>query len=352
MSSLEIDLNQVLQRARSAIKKGDRQAARRLAQWVLKRAPKCEEAWLILAAIANPKASIYYLRKALQINPGSLRAKKGMQWAIQRLAQEEASRQNLLPRTFSYPSTRARSYPRKNVFFYILFASFILLGGMGSLILFGGLMALQAQVPFRMTGSFFDSLISTPTTTWTSTPTDTPTSTFTSSPTFTPTSTSTFTPTATFTLSPLPTFTDTPSPTPIPSPTKKKKHGPAPRPEVVGASERWIDVDLSSQQLYALEGDVVLQTFLVSTGTWQHPTVTGLFRIYVKYRSAHMSGPGYFLPNVPYVMYFYKDYGLHGTYWHNNFGTPMSHGCVNLRIEDAKWLYNWASIGTVVNIHP
>ncbi|MGE5251028.1 MAG: L,D-transpeptidase, partial [Bacteroidota bacterium] len=58
-----------------------------------------------------------------------------------------------------------------------------------------------------------------------------------------------------------------------------------------------------------------------------------------------------YLPNVPYTMYFYKGYGLHGTYWHNNFGTPMSHGCVNLRIEDSKWLYNFASVGTTVNVH-
>ena len=64
-----------------------------------------------------------------------------------------------------------------------------------------------------------------------------------------------------------------------------------------------------------------------------------------------MSGPGYYLPDVPYVMYFYDGYGLHGTYWHSNFGTPMSHGCVNLSIPDAEWLYNWADVGTLVNIH-
>jgi lipoprotein-anchoring transpeptidase ErfK/SrfK len=50
-------------------------------------------------------------------------------------------------------------------------------------------------------------------------------------------------------------------------------------------------------------------------------------------------------------MYFYKDYGLHGTYWHNNFGTPMSHGCINLKTKDAGWLFDYAKVGTVVNIH-
>ena len=114
---------------------------------------------------------------------------------------------------------------------------------------------------------------------------------------------------------------------------------------------RWIDVDLTNQMVYAYAGDALVNSFLVSTGTWLTPTVIGQYHIYVKYRSAPMSGPGYYLPDVPYIMYFYKGYGLHGTYWHNNFGTPMSHGCVNLRTDEAAWLYNWASVGTLVNVH-
>jgi lipoprotein-anchoring transpeptidase ErfK/SrfK len=120
----------------------------------------------------------------------------------------------------------------------------------------------------------------------------------------------------------------------------------------VGLEEHWIDVDLSGQTAYALIGNQLQRQFIVSTGTWQTPTVTGTFKVYVKYRYADMSGPGYYLPDVPYVMYFYRDYGLHGTYWHNNFGTPMSHGCVNFRTDDAGWLFSFASVGTVVNIHP
>ena len=89
----------------------------------------------------------------------------------------------------------------------------------------------------------------------------------------------------------------------------------------------------------------------MSTGTWQYPTVTGQYRVYVKYRYADMAGPGYYLADVPNVMYFYKGYGLHGTYWHNNFGTPMSHGCVNLTIPDSQWLFDFASVGTLVNVH-
>jgi lipoprotein-anchoring transpeptidase ErfK/SrfK len=110
-------------------------------------------------------------------------------------------------------------------------------------------------------------------------------------------------------------------------------------------------VNLSEQRLYAYDGDDMVGSFAVSTGTYLHPTVTGAYNIYVKYRYADMAGPGYYLPDVPYVMYFYKGYGLHGTYWHNNFGTPMSHGCVNLATEDAGWLFDFADVGTLVNVH-
>jgi lipoprotein-anchoring transpeptidase ErfK/SrfK len=64
-----------------------------------------------------------------------------------------------------------------------------------------------------------------------------------------------------------------------------------------------------------------------------------------------MRGDDYFLPDVPFTMYYYGDFSIHGTYWHHNFGTPMSHGCVNMDTNDAEWLFNFASVGTLVNIH-
>ena len=64
-----------------------------------------------------------------------------------------------------------------------------------------------------------------------------------------------------------------------------------------------------------------------------------------------MTGNDYDVPNVPNVLYFDRGYALHGAYWHNNFGTPMSHGCVNLPLGNAQWLFNWAQIGTPVIIH-
>ena len=114
---------------------------------------------------------------------------------------------------------------------------------------------------------------------------------------------------------------------------------------------KWIDVDLTTQTLTAYIGESAVFTAVVSTGRSATPTVEGTYRVYSKYVSTHMSGPGYSLPNVPHVMFFYRGYSIHGTYWHNNFGTPMSHGCVNMTRADAKWLYNWTPMGTKVVTH-
>jgi lipoprotein-anchoring transpeptidase ErfK/SrfK len=126
---------------------------------------------------------------------------------------------------------------------------------------------------------------------------------------------------------------------------------PAPAP----INEKWIDVDLTGQTLTAYEGHSPVFWATVSTGTSRYPTVVGTFEIYVKYAKARMRGgsgaEAYDVPDVPNVMYFHKGYGLHGTYWHDNFGTPMSHGCVNLSVVDSEWLFNWASVGTKVVTH-
>lgn len=112
---------------------------------------------------------------------------------------------------------------------------------------------------------------------------------------------------------------------------------------------KWVEVLLVEQRLVAWEdGRIVLST-PVSTGTRKTPTPAGTFMIYQKHEKQRMRGPGYDLPNVPWVMYFRKGgYAIHGTYWHNKFGQPMSHGCVNMPIGEAAWLYRWAPKGTVV----
>jgi len=111
-----------------------------------------------------------------------------------------------------------------------------------------------------------------------------------------------------------------------------------------------IVVDLSDQTMTVYEDGRAIREVLVSTGLPDTPTVLGEYSIYQKLEAQTMSGPNYYLPGVPYVMYFYKGYGLHGTYWHDNFGHPMSHGCVNLPTPEAAWLYTWAEIGTPVMV--
>jgi lipoprotein-anchoring transpeptidase ErfK/SrfK len=114
---------------------------------------------------------------------------------------------------------------------------------------------------------------------------------------------------------------------------------------------RWIDVDLTRQMVTAYEGAAPVRSTMVSSGLPNTPTPVGQFRIWVKFRYDDMEGPGYYLRDVPYTMYFHGGYGLHGTYWHNNFGHPMSHGCVNLPTPEAEWLFHWAEVGTLVNVH-
>lgn len=123
-------------------------------------------------------------------------------------------------------------------------------------------------------------------------------------------------------------------------------------PQSPNREGKQIVVVLSEQMTYAYEDGLLLKEFLVSTGVSAHPTVLGHYAIYVKLEKTRMTGPGYDLKDVPWTMYFYQGYGFHGTYWHNNFGTPMSHGCVNLSTPDADWLYHWASVGTPVLILP
>lgn len=123
-------------------------------------------------------------------------------------------------------------------------------------------------------------------------------------------------------------------------------------PQVLGTTneageEKWIEVSLDKQRVRAWEGDKVVMEFPVSTGLWA-PTPKGEFRIWHKTRSQTMSGGSkelgtyYYLPNVPNNMFFYQGYALHGAYWHNNFGHPMSHGCVNEPLASAAQIFEWA----------
>lgn len=114
------------------------------------------------------------------------------------------------------------------------------------------------------------------------------------------------------------------------------------------SKQRWIEINLSSQRLTAWEGRTPVYTILISTGKADTPTKTGVFAIQSRYRYARMRGADYDVADVPYTMYYYGSYAIHGAYWHRRFGTPVSHGCTNVAVNHARWLFNWSSIGTPV----
>jgi lipoprotein-anchoring transpeptidase ErfK/SrfK len=412
-----------IQNAQFALQKKQTVEARRLAMEAAQLDPNFEDPWLILATLSSPKASVAYLQRALEINPRSHRATRGMQWALERLSKvtdrDESilgkqhaaatavtspqpvleaqavqpapetpvvNRQGRVPPSLPLASlgefkTDADQYaafreaekekaadtqpikvrqPAKKavnketaasgggkkkvstnlaatllIIFFIIVALIAIWFAMPTWAALAQGSSSSAPLPADVLEkpSLTPTETATPTATATSTPTEIPTATATPVPTDTP----------------QPTNTPWPTNTPLPAATEVIYSQPtAPSGDTSG---RWIDVDLTNQMLYAYEGNTIVGSFLVSTGVSAHPTVTGQYRIYVKYTSTLMTGDGYYLPDVPYTMYFYQGYGIHGTYWHNNFGHPMSHGCVNMRTSDAEWMFNWASVGTLVNIH-
>lgn len=121
---------------------------------------------------------------------------------------------------------------------------------------------------------------------------------------------------------------------------------PIARPAEVGPNDRWFAIDLYEQTLVAYEGDRMVFATLISSGLPQWSTNEGLFKVYERYEATRMSGAVgqpdfYFIEEVPYVMYFDDEIGLHGTYWHDRFGYRQSHGCVNLSIMDSWWIYDF-----------
>lgn len=430
MNPNEIAAYKALEQAQQAIRQGNKALARQFAEEAVRMAPDLEDAWLLMGASAPSAAdSVACLRTALELNPASERAQKGLAWAESRLQKEEQQRAAAAPVSLSPPAEEKKTEPTQPVrvtpvemaataedeedtvqpvaalplpvsepqaapkaekskktskrsrYAYAALLLLLLCGVLAFAISQGvtpasafinsGMFAAQDAGPAWAAADVTKptyTLEPSPTTAFTATSTATATE----SP--TPTATFTATATATATVTDTPTITNTPLPSDTPSITPTSEASPTALPTdtsvptaliptqsapqvknttgtVTGAGEHWIDVNLSQQMVYAYEGNTLVASFVVSTGTWQYPTVTGQYRVYIKYRYKDMSGPGYFLPDVPYTMFFYKGYALHGTYWHNNFGTPMSHGCVNLTISDAEWLYNFSSVGTLVNVH-
>jgi hypothetical protein len=148
-------------------------------------------------------------------------------------------------------------------------------------------------------------------------------------------------------------------------------------PGWAASGRKWIDVSIKKQSLIAYEGTKPVYVTLVSTGAdglgdpkETHSTIQGIFRIHTKHVTATMDddkkGSEFDFRDVPFVQYFTEGFAFHGAYWHDDFGIPRSHGCVNLSPLDAAWLFNWTSpdvplswhgalslhSGTLVYIHP
>ena len=122
-------------------------------------------------------------------------------------------------------------------------------------------------------------------------------------------------------------------------------------------SDRWIEINLYEQVLLVHEGDQIVFATLVSTGVDPFFTQPGVFTIYEKIDHEYMRGAFeadrsdyYYLEDVPFIMYYDQSRALHGAYWHTWFGLQQSHGCVNLSIADARWLYEWANVGDYVYV--
>lgn len=177
--------------------------------------------------------------------------------------------------------------------------------------------------------------------------TPTPTATFTSTPTFTPTVTSSPTPPPTAT----PTFTAIPTKTPIPPPTQ-------PPPQTHG--QKRILIDISEQHLYAYEGNTLVYSFVASTGM-NNATRVGHFSVLNKIPNAYGSTWDIWMPNWLGIYWSGNlQNGIHAlpimsngqTLWAGYLGTPISYGCIVLGTYESKLLYDWAEIGTPVDIQP
>jgi lipoprotein-anchoring transpeptidase ErfK/SrfK len=391
MNNEFIEARELIVKAREALRRGDRASARQLGERAAHLAPKMEDVWLILAASdPNPKDALTYARKAMELNPRGTRARQAVEWTSTRLKQAQGSTEPSLvsPKITLPQAEAAASLPKKRAYQTAVAMPQLNASGRNWL-----LPALLTGAAFMLFGFIALFLLTSPTVAsiadniraaaptqenlWA--PVDI------AKPAAAPINGNAFVPSSanessalddsqleellsadpTPTLEPTTVPNNTPATTETPGTMAMEILADTPTSEYIaptpsspkdqvansGNKGRWIDVNLSEQMVYVYEGDVLVNSFVVSTGVAGTPTVTGKYKIYVKVRVQDMRGPGYHLKDVPYVMFFYGDYGLHGTYWHNNFGTPMSRGCVNLTIDDAAWLYNWASVGTVVNVH-
>ncbi len=324
----------IIQQAMQAYKEKDYTRARQLAHQAVQLVPGKDDAWLILAACSSTRPRLEYLRRALSVNPQNPRTREQYRLTLQKLSPE------IIPDKNQKLSGRGKARFSLSLLAMLPWIIAVFLFGSGFIYFLDNTGNIPTFYTSPLAKNIYQALY----------PTNTPYPTLEISSTPTPKPTSTELPTVTPSETMLPTSTSTPFPTATAKPTVTSTPT-LTIPLAAMGEVIWIDIDLSDQKLYAYEGTTIVNTFIVSTGDDTHPTIPGEYRIYVMYVEDDMAGPGYYLYDVPYVMYYDHGYGIHGTYWHTNFGTPTSHGCTNMRTEDAEWLFNWASVNTLVMIH-
>jgi lipoprotein-anchoring transpeptidase ErfK/SrfK len=376
MASPSIQPSQVLNQAINALQRGDKHAARTWAQIAVALLPDIEEPWLILAAVAKPQASIAYLERALAINPESTRARAGLVWAHQQHARQQTqpirrvvpsssgTAGQSTPISSTTPSgqtvfqTPSKAPPRRRILIPILLV-----------VLTACLIAVAAFWPVADSsvsaailgnpGSSQDNQILAWLPAGLVKPTDTPlltaspTTIATPSPTPFPPSSSTPTPGPTDTAAP--TSTATARPTETPSPTIMQ---PVAAQQIPQGGQKLIVVSISQQHVYAYQGGVLVYSFVASTGSG-NSTRTGTFSILDKIPKAYGSTWNFWMPDWMGIYYAggLED-GFHSLpllnngqrLWGNSLGTPVTYGCIVLGIQDSETLYDWAEIGTTVQI--
>jgi lipoprotein-anchoring transpeptidase ErfK/SrfK len=406
--------SQAIQKAQEAFRQGDKRSVHHWAETAASLHPEAEDPWLLLAAIGSPRASVAYLQRALQANPTSQRAQKGMQWALNRVREEEArlatqkaSVQSIAAIQLSYvaeedptptqpvhpvPSlagtqptrlrqkteitqpVRAKPAPKTAetvhrlsplsigvlVFACLAVAAFVFIDITPASAFINSLSAPRAG-----SAGWSQALVQKPA--QFSEPAFTPTPSAVAvvddsvvQPTGTPFPTITVAPTETATpeTSPTPMATDIQVPSPTPLPTDTSAPLPESQPSNPYTGSKYILVDISEQHLYAYDGDTLVYSFVASTGM-RGATRVGTFSVLDKIPNAYGSTWNIWMPDWLGIYYSGSlENGIHSLpilpggqrLWAGYLGTPISYGCVVLGIDESRQLYDWADIGTPVTI--
>ncbi len=378
------------------LRRGNKQAARAWAHRAVEIDPGLEDGWLTLAYLAEPRASLEYIKEALEVNPGSPAARQALgevQQRLEKLSKVAPAQKFHLPERSpeetpaqppEKPTRKRRIGWWKMLFIYGLACAAV---GVLTLMVFqsrlgnpNGLLAVRQEANGLPPASQ-EAIVLLPLSTATATATTIPTlsATATALPTDSATAadlpidtiTATALPTEPATATTLPTqpATSTPVPTETASPIPEAANlveaepvtdSPTQAPVVRTSGEKRIVVQISEQRLYAYQGDTLIHDFVVSTGE-AHTTRIGSFTVLDKIPEAWSDPWSFWMPDWLGIYWAgTTENGIHAlpvlpdgnVLWGDALGTPVSHGCVVLDPEDASSLYDWADIGTQVEILP